>query len=431
MHRHGPMPTANAPLRSIEEINAKIRAGEVTVCTAFEFCNMVRAQGDVSDVDVVTSGTKGIMSGTYATLSFRATEPNVFETAEAVWLNDVPAFVGPCPNERLGLLDLLVSGTAASRSDAKYGGGHLFRDIVRGNDIDFDVLTSTGRRIQGQTRLVDMQFARLSATRNVFKNYNAFVNPEDGCLKSIFSVTCLEGPYKEASVSGCGEINPLEKDPQLETIGVGTKALFNGAVGFITGTGTRSSAQMPNLSGYAPLKGMNPRYLGGFNTSAGPDVFCSWAVPIPILTSSVLESASRTDDQIPLPIVDVNGRKPLGYARYSDVWQGTYGRIRFAPDECLNCEECQVEENCPAGAFKRDTGIDRNECVRCGACVSSCAHGALSGDLGAVDLNGRQIPITLRQSDRSDADKLTRELKKKIEQGEFLLSTPVQRIELR
>jgi putative methanogenesis marker 16 metalloprotein len=424
------MPQSKGPLRSIEGINAKITVGEVTVCTAYEFCNMVRAHEDVNEVDVVTCGTKGIMSGTYATLSFRATAPNVFETAQMAWLNDVPAFVGPCPNERLGLLDLIVYGTAVSRNDIKYGGGHLFRDIVKGNDIDFEVLTTMGQLIKGQTNLQDMQFARLSATRNVFKNYNAFVNPNDSCVKSIFSVTCLEGPYKEATFSGCGELNPLEKDPQLETIGVGTKALFNGAIGFVTGTGTRSSAQKPNLSGYAPLKGMNPRYVGGFNTSAGPDVFCSWAIPIPILNTSLLESVSRTDDRIPLPIVDVNGRTPLGHARYSDVWRREYGRIRFSNNECVSCEECQVAENCPTAAFTPNKGIDRKECVQCGSCLSSCPHGALKGDLGAIDLNGLQIPVTLRQSDRSNADKLTRELKKKIEQGEFLLSTPVQSIKL-
>jgi putative methanogenesis marker 16 metalloprotein len=424
------MSKSNAPIRSIDEINAKIRAGEVTVCTASEFCNRVRAHDELNEVDVVTSGTMGIMSGTYATLSFRATAPNVFETAQMAWLNDVPATVGPCPNERLGLLDLMVYGPTVSRSDTKYGGGHLFRDIVKGNDIDFEVLTTMGQLIKGQTNLQEMQFARLSATRNVFKNYNAFVNPNDGCVKSIFSVTCLEGPYKEASFCGCGELNPLEKDPHFETIGVGTKALFNGAVGFVTGTGTRSSAQKPNLSGYAPLEGMNPKYVGGFNTSAGPDVFCSWAIPIPILNTSILEHASRTDDQIPLPIVDVNGRKPLGYARYSDVWQKEYGRIRYSKKECASCEQCQVAKNCPTAAFKPNEGIDRKECVRCGACLSSCPHGALKGNLGAIELNGQRIPVTLRQSDRYNADKLTRELKKKIEQGEFLLSTPVQNIKL-
>jgi ferredoxin len=68
--------------------------------------------------------------------------------------------------------------------------------------------------------------------------------------------------------------------------------------------------------------------------------------------------------------------------------------------------------------------------MRCGACLSSCPYGALKGNLGAIELNGQQIPVTLRQSDRYNADKLTRELKKKIEQGEFLLSTPVQNIKL-
>ncbi|MGZ4922970.1 MAG: methanogenesis marker 16 metalloprotein [Halobacteriota archaeon] len=424
------MSNPNVPLRSIEEINAKITAGEVTVCTALEFCNMVRAQDDIKEVDVVTCGTKGIMSGTYATLSFQATAPNVFETAQKAWLNDVPAFVGPCPNERLGLLDLIVYGTAASRSDTKYGGGHLFRDIVKGSDIDFEVLTTMGQLIKGQTSLQDMQFAMLSATRNVFKNYNAFVNPADSCVKSIFSVTCLEGPYKEASFCGCGELNPLEKDPQLETIGVGTKVLFNGALGFVTGTGTRSSPQKPNLSGYAPLKGMNPKYVGGFNTSAGPDVFCSWAIPIPILNTSIQENASRTDDQIPLPIVDVNGRRPLGYARYSDVWHREYGRIRYSKKECASCKECQVAKICPTAAFKPNKGIDRKECMLCGACLSSCPYGACKGNLGAIELNGQQIPVTLRQSDRYNADKLTGKLKKMIEQRDFLLSTPVQKIKL-
>jgi putative methanogenesis marker 16 metalloprotein len=424
------MSTSNQPLRSIEEINAKIATGDVIVYTALEFCDMVRDHEDVNEVDVVTSGTMGIMSGTYATLSFSATAPNVFERAQMTWLNDVPAIVGPCPNERLGWLDLMVLGTAVSRSDAKYGGGHLFRDLVKGNDIDYEVLTTTGRHIEGQTNIEAMQFATLSATRNVFKNYNAFVNPNSGCVKSVFSVTCLDGPYKEASFSGCGELNPLEKDPQLETIGVGTKVLFNGAIGFVTGTGTRSSTQKPNLSGYAPLKDMHPKYVGGFNTSAGPDVFCSWAIPIPILTDSVLKHASRTDDEIPLPIVDVNERAQLGYARYSDVWHKEYGPIKYSRKLCSDCTQCQVAVNCPAGAFKPFEGIDRKECVRCGACLAACPHGALRGNLGSIRLDGLQIPVTLRQSDRYVANKLTRDLKKRIERGEFLLSKPVKRIKL-
>jgi putative methanogenesis marker 16 metalloprotein len=423
------MSTSNSPLRSIDEINAKISTGDVTVCTAQEFCNLVRDNDKIDEVDVITSGTKGVMSGTYATLSFRATAPNVFEKAEMAWLNDVPAIVGPCPNERLGWLDLMIYGTAVSRTDTKYGGGHLFRDLVKANDVDFEILTSEGRYISGHTSLDEMQFATLSATRNVFKNYNAFVNTQDSCVRSIFSVTCLQGLCREASISGCGEINPLEKDPEFDTIGVGTKVLFNGAVGFITGAGTRSSADKPNLSGYASMRDMDPKYVGGFNTSAGPDVFCSWAITIPILNERVLTHASRTDDQIPLPIVDVNGRQLLGYARYSDVWKQEYGTLKHSQKICANCTNCEVAEKCPTGAFKAFQGIDFKRCVRCGVCLIVCPNGALHGNLGAIKLDDLQIPVTLRQSDRHNADRLTRYLKRKIEKGEFLLSHPVQAIQ--
>jgi len=416
------------PLRTIEEINNKIRTGDVVVCTASEFCDMVRTDEDVRDVDIVTSGTKGIMSGTYATLSFRAADANAFEAARAVWLNDVPTFVGPCPNERLGWLDLIVYGTAASRSDPKYGGGHLFKDIIKRKDVEFEILTTAGKHIGGHITLDAMQFAVLSATRNVFKNYNAFVNSNEGCIRSIFSVTCLQGPFKEASFSGCGEINPLEKDPKLETIGIGTKALFNGALGFITGAGTRSSREKPNLSGYGELKAMHPRYVGGFNTSAGPDVFCSWAIPIPIMNRDILESAKRTDDEIPLPIVDVNDRKAIGYARYGDVWKKELAPVRYLRDACVSCERCYVVDRCPTGAFELSKGINESECVNCGACLVACAGSAFEGELGSITLDGMQIPVTLRQSDRHDANRLTRTLKKQIERGEFLLNAPVEKI---
>ncbi|MGZ4951977.1 MAG: methanogenesis marker 16 metalloprotein [Halobacteriota archaeon] len=423
--------SGETPLRTIAEINNKITTEEVIVCTASEFCDMVRAGEDVCDVDVITSGTKGIMSGTYSTLSFKATEPNTFETARAIWLNDVPALVGPCPNERLGWLDLMIFGTAVSRSDQKYGGGHLFKDIIKRRDIEYEIITNSEQHLHGQITLDDMQFAILSATRNVFKNYSAFVNANEGCVKTIFSVTCLEGPFKEASFCGCGEINPLEKDPGLETIGIGTKALFNGAVGYITGVGTRSSIQTPNLSGFAQLNEMDPHYVGGFNTSAGPDVTCSWAIPIPLTSQRVIETAKRTDDQIPLPIADVNDRRTIGYARYSDVWKSSHSEITYKREACIACEYCHVEDSCPTGAFKTSHGINRRECIECGACLVVCPHAAFRGDLGSIPLNDMRIPVTLRQSDRRNAQQLMYDLKARIESGEFLLSCPVDEITLR
>jgi len=57
--------------RTIAEINRKLAAGEAVVMTASELCGEVRSGTDVhfEDLDVVTSGTCGLMSGTYAVLS--------------------------------------------------------------------------------------------------------------------------------------------------------------------------------------------------------------------------------------------------------------------------------------------------------------------------------------------------------------------------
>ena len=115
--------------RTVAEINAKIERGEAVVMTAEELCNSVRNGADVGfeDVDVVTSATCGVMSGTFAGLSFKVAERDGFERAAKVFLNGVPAFVGPCPNERLGIVDVIVYGTA--RRDEKYGGVQLCREL--------------------------------------------------------------------------------------------------------------------------------------------------------------------------------------------------------------------------------------------------------------------------------------------------------------
>ncbi len=81
------------------------------------------------DVDAVTTGTFGVMSDTMAVMMVPVAEKCSFEKADTIWLNGVPAQPGPCPNERLGVVDLVVNGT--SHADDRYGGRHLFRDLSR------------------------------------------------------------------------------------------------------------------------------------------------------------------------------------------------------------------------------------------------------------------------------------------------------------
>ena len=405
------------------EINTKIRNGTALVMTAAEFKQHIRNRDTITpdDVDVVTTGTFGVMSGTYAVLSIPVAEKKAFIKADRVWLNGVPAVPGPCPNENLGLVDLIVYGTA--HANASYGGGHLLRDLVQGNPVE--VLVKAKQKMFSRTvTLEDMGFARLATTRSAFKNYTALVNPRSRPVnRTIFSVMGMQGSFREASVSGCGEINPLENDPGMRTIGPGTHILVNGGEGYVMGTGTRSSAERPNISFFADLKGMDPDMMGGVVTSAGPECLVSCAVPIPVLDNDSIRALSVLHEQIPLPVADVADRTPLAFTTYGEVWNGTDPVIRFEPSLCTSCEPCIAAARCPTGAIT-DGPINYHRCVHCGTCTFTCPAHAYKGRLGSLTVNTSQVPVTLRQSSLTHAKRLCERLKHRIVKGEFFLNYP-------
>jgi putative methanogenesis marker 16 metalloprotein len=419
--------------RSIAEINERIKRGNAIVLTAQEVSEVVKGGEDLTlkDVDVVTTATRAIMSGTYAVLSFPLTEPCSFIRAESAWINGVPATVGPCPNERLGIIDLMVFGTSHSKEKPNYGGGHLFRDLVEGKDITVKVEAEGGKSFTKTIKLEDIPYARIFSTRNAFKNYVAFVNPRTVPLSTIFSALNFPPNLACATVSGCGQLNPIKNDPNLETIGVGTRVLINEAQGFVVGTGTRSMTYRPNLMGLADMHHMNPEYMGGFMTSAGPECIGSWAVPIPVLNESILENVKKLDRDIKLPIMDVNLRQTICKTSYDDVWGETDLETKVDPSKCIACESCTVEPVCPTKAITFDTvrvKRDKKRCFNCGLCISLCTGGAFKGRLGTIDFDGSKIPIVLRQSDRSRAIKLAEKLKKQLLDGSFKMTQMVDHL---
>ena len=400
-------------MKMITEIDEKIRNGSAVVYTAAEFKRLIREGADVSaaDVDVVTTGTSGVMSGTAAILSVPVAEPGTFERAERVWANGVPCMPGPCPNERLGLLDLIVSGTA--HAGAGYGGGHLFRDIVEGREIEV-VAEAADRSVEARVTIDDFSYARIFTTRSAYRNYTAYLNLQPTRVKTIFSVTGLAGPCREVSVSGCGEINPLENDPLGLAVGAGTPVLLNGSVGMVTGEGTRSTPARPNLTVIADMAGMQPRYMGGFRTSAGPECITSLGVAIPVLDDRQVAGLRVLDEEIPLPVADINTRAVVGEATYADVWQQPDREVTYYPEWCEECSTCVVAAVCPTGAFSRETGIDPDRCLACTACLGACPNNALEAGEGSLRVRGRRVPITLRQSGRTLAEDLCLDLKEMV-----------------
>jgi L-aspartate semialdehyde sulfurtransferase len=413
--------------KSIHQINQKIKKGEATVLTAEEVTRLVIDGEDplAEDIDVVTTGTCGIMSGTAAIFHLPVTEPGSFKKVKNILLNGIPGFPGPCPNEWLGSVDMVVYGTAQSINDPQYGGGFLFKDLVRGDEIEIEVESSEGQIFRSTATLRDFGTAQMIGTRFAFKNYTAFVNPTNQAISSIFNAVDMEGPFKEISFSGCGELNPLQNDPQLNTMHKGSNLLLNSSEGIFIGPGTRSSTEKPNMMITADMQDMNPHFLGGFRTGAGPEVYNSISTAIPILDDVILKRTYIKNEDIQLLIADIRGRHSvLGGTTYAPVWRNVDERPEYRDQECQLCGRCVVEDRCPTGAFQ-DLNLNIVRCFGCGMCAYWCPYGTFQMESGRVlmDWEGQEIDleVSCRQSDIKRARELAEELKKRIERGEFLL----------
>lgn len=402
--------------RSIDEIQGRIDGRTAKVMTASEFKGL--PEGERRSVDVVTCGTFGIMSGTMAILTVPVASPGTFKRADSITINGVRGSVGPCPNESLGLVDCIFHGTA--HRDRSYGGGHLFKDMVAGKPLDV-VVESDGATYGRTVTLDDIPFARMVLTRGAFKNYTGFVNGSDSEYATIFSGPEPMGPgLSEASVSGCGSINPLQNDPGMRFIHHGASALLNGAPGMVLGTGTRSSEEKPNLSIEADMHRMDADYMGGFRTSAGPECLTSVAVAIPMTCDGAFSDASVTDADSKLPLADVRDRRPVFTDSYASVWDGTDHTVSSDLDNCIHCDGCSADSVCPVDADP-SKGIDPDRCMSCGLCVRACPGNVFSAHLGSVSYGDREVPITVRQSSRDKAERLCSILKEDIEDGNWSL----------
>ena len=412
--------------KTIQQINQNIKEGKATALTAEEVTQLVM-EGEkptAEDIDVVTTGTCGIMSGTAAIFHIPVAEPGTFKKAKSILLNGVPGFPGPCPNEWLGSVDLMIYGTAHSINESQYGVGFLFKDLVSGKEIEIKAEDFEGNIIKSTATLEDFGTAQMIGTRSAFKNYTAFVNPSSESVTSIFNAVEMDGPFKGITFSGCGELNPLQNDPQLNSIHKGSRLLINNSEGLFIGTGTRSTPEKPNMMITADMKEMDPHYIGGFRTGAGPEVYNSVATAIPVLDDTILKHTFIKNEDIPLPIADISGRHSVLSQTSYGVWRDVDERPSYEESLCQRCETCLVEDRCPTKAFQNHE-LNQTRCFGCGMCAYSCPFGSFQMETGTVSMNWKgetkTLDVSCRQSDIKRARELAYELKNKIINGEFIV----------
>jgi len=337
-------------MKTIAEINQKIKTGKAVVVNAEEIIGTVREKGiahAAREVDVVTTGTFGPMCSSGAFVNTGHSAPRIKFGGGHVYLNGIPAYCG------LAAVDLFIGATAVADDDPRnkiypgefrYGGGHVIEDLVAGEDL---VLTASAygtdcyplKHLETKINLESVNEAILFNVRNCYQNYNVAVNLSS---KTIYTYLGMLKPnLSNASYCSAGQLSPLLNDPYYKTIGIGTRIFLGGGTGYIAWQGTQHNPSVPRSENGVPkkpagtltvigdLKQMKPEWLRGSSmTGYGTTLVVGIGTPIPVLSEEVLRFAGVADDEILAPIVDYSEaypqRKPevLGEVSYAELKSG-------------------------------------------------------------------------------------------------------------
>ena len=328
--------------KTYQQINDKIRAGEVVVVTAEEMIDIVKKNGPVKaakQVDVVTTGTFAPMCSSGAFINFGHSVPTI--KASKVWLNNVPAYAG------LAAVDCYIGATEPCEDDPlnkvypgefNYGGGHVLQDLLAGKKIHLKALAYgtdcyPNRMIEKEITLNELPYAVLCNPRNGYQNYNCAVNLTSKTIYTYMGV--LKPKAANANFCSAGQLSPLFNDPYYKTIGLGTRIFLGGSEGYVTWQGSQHNPGVKRTKKGVPLtpsgtlcvmgdlKKMSPRWIVGLSLLGyGCSLAVGLGVPIPILNEKMAQYTAISDDELFTQIVDYGNDYPKGVSR-------SYGKVSY------------------------------------------------------------------------------------------------------
>ncbi len=371
-------------MKTVEEINQRIKDGDAVVVTAAEMTSLVKDNGlkeTAKEVDVVTTGTFGAMCSSGAFLNFGHSDPPI--KMSRTFINGVEAYSG------LAAVDAYLGATQPNRNPdvgLEHGGAHVIEDLIRGEEVELyaeaygtDCYPLT--EIKTQISLESLNQAIMVNPRNCYQNYAAATNSTDETLYTYMGT--LLPNNGNVSYSSAGELSPLLNDPYFQTIGTGTRIFLCGAQGYIMGEGTQFATDVERKNGVpvstagnlmlkGDMKEMDADFVRGATMPKyGPTLYVGAGIPIPVLNEEIAKRTAISDEEIECRIID-------------------YGVTRRSKPTVR-----------PANYHELKTGT--------------------------IELDGVEVP-TSPLSSHKKALEIALELKKWIDKGEFYLTSPVEKL---
>ncbi len=338
-------------MRTIQEINEKIKQGKVVVLTAEEMVSLVQSEGvkkAYEKVDIVTTGTFGPMCSSGIYLNIGHTKPRIKIGGGKCYLNDVPCYSG------FAAVDIMLGATSLPEDDPrnkyypgefKYGGGHVIEEFVSGNDIELKAYAYgtdcyPRKELRCMININKVNEAVLFNIRNCYQNYNVAINLSE---KTIYTYMGMLLPkLGNANYCSSGQLSPLIKDPYYKTIGIGTRIFLGGGIGYISWWGTQHNPEVPRTDKGIPkfpagtiavignLKQMSPKFLMGCSIYGyGVSLIVGIGIPIPVLDEETAMWCGVSDEEILAPVIDyskdypeVTGNPPLTFVSYKELRSG-------------------------------------------------------------------------------------------------------------
>ncbi len=321
--------------RSIEEINGKIRSGKAVVLTAEQVSAMAKKMtpAEVFDrVDVVTTATFGPMCSSGVFINFGHTTPPM--RMERITLNNVPAYGG------IAAVDAYLGATETAMPQDEYGGAHVIEELIAGKDVLLQA-SAKGTDCYPRTELKTLinkstinEFIMFNP-RNAYQNYNVAVNSTKK-IKYTYMGTLLPS-FGNANFSTSGELSPLLNDPELRTIGIGTRILMGGTIGYVAWHGTQFNTGKPLNENGIPVgnaatlaligdaKQMSTRFIkAAYFEKYGVSMFVGIGIPVPVIDDDMARRVSVCNRQIETNVMDYGSENHdiLGRADYESLFSG-------------------------------------------------------------------------------------------------------------